>query len=221
MARRRRSDLAIAIGLLVSLVKTVYRAPSLLIIPCLLAAWLGLAQLGRDPARGSVLTLGGLAVAGALGTWRFRHLQQVRAAQAQAAQIHARRATEIASYHVMGAAEFEKALGYLCIRDGCSNVQVVGRSGDLGADVVAVTPTGLRLVIQAKRYQPGGKVSGPDLQRFGGTCFTIHHAGIAVVVTTGGFTEQARTYAGRAGIRLFDDDALAGWASRTGPAPWM
>lgn len=221
MPRRRKSDLAIVVELLTAIVTAIVRMPSLLVIPCLLVAWDGLGEIDRDPVGGTVATLVGLSAAVALGNWRLRRLQRTRAEQAEAARLYAVRATEIASYQTMGPAEFEQALGYLCTRDGCTQVQVVGRSGDLGADVIAVTPTGLRLVIQAKRYRPGNRVSGPDLQRFGGTCFTIHGAAIAAVVTTSDFTGQARAYAQRAGIRLFDEHALAGWASRTGPAPWM
>lgn len=40
------------------------------------------------------------------------------------------------------------------------------------------------------------------------------------MVTTNTFTRQAREYADHMKIRLFDEQALAGWASRTGPAPW-
>ncbi|MBR7833058.1 restriction endonuclease [Actinospica durhamensis] len=221
MSRRRRSDLEIVFGVLAAIVTAIVREPALLLLPCLLVTWGGLAAIGHDPVGGTLVVLASLGVAVALGSWRLRHYQQVRADQAAAAQLYAVRATEIASYQAMNATQFEQALGYLCARDGCTTVQVVGRSGDLGADVVAVTPDGLRLVIQAKRYRPGNRVSGPDLQRFGGTCFTIHGAGIAVVVTTSDFTSQARAYAQRAGIRLFDEHALAAWASRTGPAPWM
>jgi restriction system protein len=221
VSRRRRSDFEIALGLLVTVITAFVRKPTLLLIPCLLVMWGGLAEIGRDPLGGTMAALGGLSAAVALGSWRLRRLQRVRAGEAEDARIYAIRPTEIAAYHAMGPAEFERALGYLCARDGCTQVSVVGRSGDLGADVTALTPTGLRLVIQAKRYHQGNRVSGPDLQRFGGTCFTIHGAGIAVVVTTSGFTKQARAYAQRADIRLFDEHALAGWASRTGPAPWM
>lgn len=220
MPRRRRSDFDIVFGLLAAIVRAVVREPALLLIPCLLVTWAGLSEIGRDPARGTVTALASLSTAAALGSWRLRRLQQIRAAQAKAARLYAIHAAEIATYHTMRPAEFEQALGYLCARDGCTQVQVVGRSGDLGADVIAVTPTGLRLVIQAKRYRRGNRVSGPDLQRFGGTCFTIHGAGIAAVVTTSDFTVQARAYAQRAGIRLFDEHALAGWASQTGPGPW-
>jgi restriction system protein len=116
--------------------------------------------------------------------------------------------------------EFEHALAYLCERDGCTDVEVVGRAGDLGADVIARTPLGHRLVIQAKRYVATNTVGSPDLQRFGGTCFTMHGAGVAAVVTTSSFTAPARSYAAKMGIRLFDKTALAAWAAGTGPNPW-
>jgi restriction system protein len=121
----------------------------------------------------------------------------------------------------MSPREFEEALAYLCTRDGCPEAHVTGRSGDLGADVLAITPDGRRLVIQAKRYVVGNLVTGPALQTFGGTCYAVHRADIAAVVTTSGFTKQARDYAAAMRIALFDTDALAGWAARNGPAPWQ
>jgi restriction system protein len=51
---------------------------------------------------------------------------------------------------------------------------------------------------------------GPALQKFGGTCYAVHRADIAAVVTTSGFTRQAREYAAAMRIALFDHDALAG-----------
>jgi restriction system protein len=120
----------------------------------------------------------------------------------------------------MGPAEFEQALALLCARDGCTHSQVAGRAGDLGADVIAFAPDGRKIVLQAKRYGPTTKVGGPDLQRFAGTCFNVHQAGVAAVVTTSTFTKQASELATHMGIRLVDARALAAWASRTGPAPW-
>ena len=64
------------------------------------------------------------------------------------------------------------------------------------------------------------QVGSQDLQRFGGTCFTVHGADVAAVVTTSAFTEPAREYADRCGILCFDHDDLVSWASGTGPAPW-
>jgi restriction system protein len=129
-------------------------------------------------------------------------------------------AGEADRYGAMNPAEFENALAVLCVRDGCSDVDVTGRSGDLGADVIGYSPGGAKIVLQAKRYASTNKVTGPDLQRFGGTCFTVHRADVAAVVTTSTFTRAAHEYARLAGIRLVDASALAAWAGRSGPPPW-
>ncbi|WP_194817949.1 restriction endonuclease [Nocardia sp. XZ_19_385] len=118
-------------------------------------------------------------------------------------------------------AEFEQALAALCRRDGCTEVRVVGGSGDLGADVIARAPDGRRIVLQAKRYRSDRRVGSQDVQRFGGTAHTIHAADVAAVVTTArAFTAQATAYAARAGILLMPAKALAAWESQTGPTPW-
>lgn len=147
--------------------------------------------------------------------------QAERLAAAQYAyQLQLARSHEVARYHMMGDREFEEALAFLCARDGCAHAQRAGGRGDLGADVIAFAPDGRKIVLQAKRYVPTNKVTGPDLQKFGGTCFSVHGAHVAAVVATSTFTKQAHQYAAHLGIRLFDADALAAWASRTGPAPW-
>lgn len=115
---------------------------------------------------------------------------------------------------------FERAVAGLCVREGCREVEVVGGAGDLGADVVAVTAEGLRVVIQCKQYGDTHKVGSQDLQRFGGTCFTIHEADVAALVTTGEFTAPALDYARRCGIVCVDGAALEAWRRGTGPTPW-
>lgn len=140
--------------------------------------------------------------------------------QREANALQAVRSTEIARYHAMGPREFEDAIAYLCHRDGCTNARRVGGSNDLGADVIATAPDGRRIVIQCKRYGPTTKVGSQDVQRFGGTCYAVHGAHVAAVVTTSVFTKPAAQYAARQRIRCFDEAALAAWASRTGPAPW-
>ncbi|WP_309231759.1 restriction endonuclease [Nocardia sp. SYP-A9097] len=117
--------------------------------------------------------------------------------------------------------DFERLLASLCERDGCQDVRVVGGAGDLGADVTAKAPDGRRIVLQAKRYRITRAVGSPDLQKFGGTCFSIHKADVAALVTTAAqFTPQARGYANQMNIRLFDNKALSAWVSQTGPSPW-
>nr|WP_237694797.1 restriction endonuclease [Streptomyces sp. SID5468] len=154
-----------------------------------------------------------------VGVVRNRRRQAAFARERQ--RIRELRAREIATYLTMTPREFEEAVAHLCRRDGCRDVRVVGGAGDLGADVVATTPQGHRLVIQCKRYSPTNKVGSPDLQRFGGTCWTVHHAEIAAVVTTSSFTRQAAQYAVSQRIHCYDREWLAGWASGSGPAPWM
>jgi restriction system protein len=124
-------------------------------------------------------------------------------------------------YHAMSAREFEEAIARLCVRDGCKDAVAIGGSGDLGADVLATTPDGRRLIVQCKRYGTTSKVGSQDLQRFGGTCFTVHRAEVAVVVTTSVFTGPAITYAALQNIVLFDKSDLAAWAERKGHTPWQ
>ncbi|MER6449229.1 restriction endonuclease [Streptomyces venezuelae] len=115
---------------------------------------------------------------------------------------------------------FEHTIAALCARDGCHQVEVVGGAGDLGADVIAVTADGLRVVVQCKHYGEGNRVGSQDLQRFGGTCFVIHEADVAVVVTTSSFTAPAAEYAAACGIVCVDADDLAAWTESRMPPPW-
>ncbi|MFG2712809.1 restriction endonuclease [Streptomyces goshikiensis] len=115
---------------------------------------------------------------------------------------------------------FEHTIAALCVRDGCTPVEVVGGAGDLGADVVATTPDGLRIVLQCKHYREDNRVGSQDLQRFGGTCFAVHDADVAVVVTTSSFTEPALEYAAACGIVCVDGDALAAWTELAVAPPW-
>ncbi|MEU5597580.1 restriction endonuclease [Streptomyces sp. NPDC020298] len=123
-------------------------------------------------------------------------------------------------YDALDADEFEQAIAALCERDGCSQVEVVGGAGDLGADILAVAPDGRRAVIQCKRYGDTHRVGSEELQRFGGTCFTVHDADVAIVVTTSDFTAPAAEYAELCGIVCVDGQSLLAWHDTTGPRPW-
>lgn len=116
---------------------------------------------------------------------------------------------------------FEEAVAELCRRDGCADAEVVGGAGDLGADVMATTPDGRRLVVQCKRYGPGNRAGSQDLQRFGGTCYAVHEADIALVVSTGGFTEPALDYAEQCAILCYGPEELAAWSEGGAPPPWV
>jgi restriction system protein len=192
----------------------------LLVFAVCAGLWL-LGKLARDP----VLLLLVLAGGGGVIAWRVsarvKRSRLLASERQRQAAVYAQRAQAIETYHGMNARQFEEALAYLCQRDGCPQAAVTGKAGDLGADVVAITPDGRKLVIQAKRYVTGNSVTGPALQKFGGTCYAVHHADIAAVVTTSDFTKQARQYAAMMRITLFDANSLAGWAARNGPPPWL
>ena len=126
----------------------------------------------------------------------------------------------VPDYDALSPEEFEEAIAALCVRDGCSDVRVVGGAGDLGADVVGLSPGGHRLVIQCKRYGDDNKVGSQDLQRFGGTCFTVHEADVALVVTTSDFTAPAREYAEQCGITCVDRGGLLAWSADPARRPW-
>ncbi|MER7765027.1 restriction endonuclease [Streptomyces sp. NPDC097619] len=115
---------------------------------------------------------------------------------------------------------FEHTVAALCARDGCTAVEVVGGAGDLGADVLATTADGRRVVLQCKHYAEDNRVGSQDLQRFGGTCFAVHGADVAVLVTTSSFTAPAAEYAETCGIVLVDGEALAAWTDQHAPPPW-
>lgn len=188
----------------------------------------------RRPGWVFVLVVLGVAVFGGLGRrWRVgRAARRAAAALDEAARQAAdvleapvipppRAAVEITTdYDALTPDEFEGAVAALCERDGCSAVEVVGGAGDLGADVVAVTPDGRRIVVQCKQYGDTNRVGSQDLQRFGGTCFTVHEADVAVVVTTSDFTAPALEYAEQCGIVCVDGETLRAWSRSSGPRPW-
>jgi restriction system protein len=175
----------------------------------LAAAFFTVVLIAAVPALGVILAVG--LVGG--GVYSFRKRKAARV-------VRTVQLRHVGSYMAMTPKQFEHALADLCRRDGCTGVRVVGGAGDLGADVIATTPDGRRMVIQAKRYAPANRVGSPEVQKVGGTYAVVHHAQLAAVVTTSGYTKAAVDYAARAGIRLYGQRELAGWASRTGPAPW-
>ncbi|MEV5320902.1 restriction endonuclease [Streptomyces sp. NPDC052687] len=129
-------------------------------------------------------------------------------------------ATVVLDYAALSADDFEQAIADLCIRDGCSQVRVVGGAGDLGADVLALAPDGRRVVIQCKRYGDDNKVGSQELQRFGGTCYTVHEADVAVIVTTSDFTAPAEEYAAQCGIVCVNHELLRAWSGGLLAPPW-
>ncbi|MGA6205482.1 restriction endonuclease [Nocardia testacea] len=171
-------------------------------------------QFARDNA--VVIVVGMIAVVAGIGG-AFYARYWLRRRRVERAQDHLR---AVLPFHSMDDKQFEHALASLCRSAGCRDVEVSGGAGDRGADVVATTADGRRLIVQAKRYSINRAVGDREMQQFVGGISTWHNYDVAVLITTSRFTRSARQTAERTGIRLVDNATLAKWNAGTIPAPW-
>ncbi|MFJ4679089.1 restriction endonuclease [Kitasatospora sp. NPDC088783] len=166
------------------------------------------AAAGRTVLRGWPV-LAALAGTTALGTaaWWARRRAARRAASARLAALR----LSLAGIDALGDQEFEFALRDLLVRDGWSARQV-GQQGDQAADVIGQHPVLGRIVLQAKHTKVGAKVGSQVMYQVKGTASPVHGADIAVVVTNGGFTRDAKAWGERHAVHWIDRDRLRLWA---------
>ncbi|MGY4966600.1 restriction endonuclease [Streptomyces sp. 900105245] len=160
-----------------------------------------------------VTVLAAAALGGAGWTLLRAHRQAVGRDRAWRAQEEARaRELSMAEVDALTWQEFEKYIAELCRRDGCREVVVSGKSGDLGADVVGYLADGRKLVIQCKKYATHRSVPSQDMQKFVGTARLEHGADVALFVTTcRSFTKDAMGLALRQDIVALHRDLLGSW----------
>ncbi|MEU8764603.1 restriction endonuclease [Streptomyces sp. NPDC048659] len=116
--------------------------------------------------------------------------------------------------HCMTPSGFEQTVAAFARRDGYQVLRDGGGARDLGADVIAVTPDGQRIVVQCKHRQGGrGKVGSPDIQTLNGTARPEHNADLVVAVTNGTFTKPAAEFARNHDIHLLDAAHLKRWGT--------
>lgn len=108
----------------------------------------------------------------------------------------------------MNPTEFEEFTGKALESLGYTNVNRVGGSGDLAADLTATDPQGRSAIVQCKRYTPGSKVGSPALQSFIGMKSIHHKADRGIFVTTADYSQQAIDLAKEHSIVLIDGDDL-------------
>lgn len=96
---------------------------------------------------------------------------------------------------------------------------VTRKSQDRGIDVVVETAGGNRVLVQAKRHQPGNPVGIAPVQRTAGLLCEFE-ADRTAVVTSSGFTESA-TASGEAveTLSLIDGRTLCRWLTKSGLYP--
>ncbi|MCX5001175.1 restriction endonuclease [Streptomyces sp. NBC_00638] len=117
----------------------------------------------------------------------------------------------LAQIDAMDDQAFECALRDLLIRDGWT-ARRVGGQGDQAADVIGQDRQRGRIVVQAKHTKVAGKVGSAVMYQVKGTAGPVHGADIAVVVTNGSFTRDARAWGERHHVRWVDRDRLRSWA---------
>lgn len=170
------------------------------------ALWLVTEFVRRHPIW-SVVILVGLLAAGAGVLTLVRRAGRRRRSEEQTRALH----VEVTD--TMTGPQFEQWVAALLTRSGFAAVTVSGRAGDRGADIVATTPDNRRLVVQCKRHGPTNRAGSAAIQRFAGTCRSIHRGDICAIVTNGSFTAgDGRQLARELGIVLLDRTALAHWA---------
>lgn len=114
--------------------------------------------------------------------------------------------------------DFERLVAGRLRQDGFTIIQDQGKPGDLGADVIALSPAGQRVVVQCKHTSKGANVGTGALQAFNGTAVPEHRADVAIVVTNGFYTKPALQFAGAHGIRLMGVWEVRRWIEWGVPA---
>ena len=112
----------------------------------------------------------------------------------------------ITRVHKLNPYQFERFVAHLFKAQGYTNIAIVGRSGDRGVDILCKDPEGWFTVIQCKRYL-ANKVSAKPIQRLDSYART-RGASRKILITTSGFTAQAKDEAKITQTELIDARAL-------------
>ena len=97
-------------------------------------------------------------------------------------------------------ADFERFVALWLEKNGYCKVEVVGKNGDYGADVIAKDRSGHMMAVQCKRYR--GSTGIRSVQEVF-SAKSYYGCGRSAVFTTGYFTRQARELAEKNGVELY------------------
>jgi restriction system protein len=134
------------------------------------------------------------------------HRSGRRAREARQALLRTRALT-LKTVYDQGPENFEKYIVELLKSLGWREVRHLGRTGDLGADVIGYDTYGRKTVVQVKRYAPLATIGSPVIQALIGSQ-VIHKADRAMLVTTGKFTQPAMQLASAMDVELVDGRGL-------------
>jgi len=105
--------------------------------------------------------------------------------------------------------EFEHFVGDIWERMGWET-EVSSASADKGVDIIArkSSPYDQLVLIQAKRYGPNSTVGSPDVQQYASLRQQYDGVDKVLIVTTNGYSRQAREIAEDLNVKLIDIDGL-------------
>lgn len=107
---------------------------------------------------------------------------------------------------------FQEFVAEILRHTGYTDVEVTGKSGDQGGDVLA-KKDGKSIVIQAKRYSIDSKVSNSAVQEaYGAKAY--YSTDVGAVITNTLYTRGAKDLAGKTGVILWDRQDLMGFIAR-------
>lgn len=180
----------------------------------LVGAWMITEFVQRHPVWSTLIAVGLVAVGIGVLTVLFK-------ARVRRAAEERERARHVGATDTMTGPEFEEWVAGVLGRSGFTGVRVCGGAADRGADIMATAPDGRRVVVQCKRHGPTNRVGSAAIQKFAGTCRSIHRGEICLIVTNGFFAAgDGLRLARELGIGLVDRSALAAWAyTGSPPAP--
>ncbi|HEV2298624.1 MAG TPA: restriction endonuclease [Candidatus Acidoferrales bacterium] len=114
------------------------------------------------------------------------------------------------SFDDLPGVEFEKLISSALEKMGFRS-EITKATGDGGIDIVAVLDRpiiGGRYLIQCKRFGAGNLVNAPTVREFYGAVKADQRAVKGILITTSGFTDQARVFAQDLPLELIDAEAL-------------
>jgi hypothetical protein len=106
--------------------------------------------------------------------------------------------------------DFERVVTSLLERMGF-RPEMTKASGDGGIDIVAILDRpiiGGRYLVQCKRFAPGALVSSATVREFYGALIADRAATKGILITTSGFSDEARNFAAELPLELIDGNAL-------------
>jgi Holliday junction DNA helicase RuvB len=118
--------------------------------------------------------------------------------------------TQSKSLDSLSGIEFEEFITQLLGVMGF-RTQITKASGDGGVDIVAFLDKpiiGGRYLLQCKRLASDSLVGAPTIREFYGALTADRKASKGILITTSGFTIQAKEFAGEVGIELIDGQQL-------------